>query len=205
MSDLEKIIQLLKDNKKFPNYQAERRIDIFLNVFLEELLSVYLGKEVKYVCPEFPLRQDGDYNRSTKLDYLCKTEGELLFIELKTDNKSFNEDQLDTYFTQNWETWLSKLEDIMEATKDTVKYQHLKNTLMDCDLYHVKYKNAPIRVIYISPKFSTKNIKRLEEMKYSIGKEMELSKANISTAGWDTISPLFSIDGEELCTFEIEK
>ena len=52
---LEGIFELLLKNKKFPNYQAERRIDIFINYFIERILSKYLEKDVKFICPEFPI------------------------------------------------------------------------------------------------------------------------------------------------------
>jgi len=209
MNYLNKIVALLVENKKFPNYQAERRIDIFLNVILEDLLSVYLNEEVKYVCPEFALRQDGDYNRSTKLDYLCKTKSEIIFIELKTDNHSFNEDQLKTYFTESWGNWLEKLNQIINATTDKVKYSHLKRRLSDFDLYNDRYKDAKIRVIYISPKFSMKDINKLQEIGFTLNKLKMVSefkeKTKIPSSDWDIFSPLFTIDGEELALFELNK
>ena len=48
------ILSLLKENQKFPNYQAERRVDIFINYFLERILTKFLGEKVKFICPEFP-------------------------------------------------------------------------------------------------------------------------------------------------------
>jgi hypothetical protein len=34
------IFKLLGENKKLPAYQAERRIDIFINIFLEDILKI---------------------------------------------------------------------------------------------------------------------------------------------------------------------
>ena len=75
---LEPLFNLLVANKEFPNYQAERRIDIFINYFVERILSSYLEKETIFVCPEFPLKK-ANTNQSTKLDYLCKTKNEIVF------------------------------------------------------------------------------------------------------------------------------
>jgi hypothetical protein len=79
---LENLFKLLTTNKEFPNYQAERRIDIFINYFLAEMLTNYMGKKVEFVCPEFPLKK-ADNNQSTKLDYLCKTNDEMQGKQLR--------------------------------------------------------------------------------------------------------------------------
>lgn len=211
MTYLNKIIKLLIENKKFPNYQAERRMDIFLNVLLADFLTEYLGEKVDFVCPEFPLRKKGEYNRSTKLDYLCKTENEVIFVELKTDNKSFSVNQLDIYFEEEtWGKWMDKLYDIQKATKDKDKYEHLFKTLKQHELSLNNYKDASIRVLYLSPLLSKKDKAKLKsEGKYHIHKKATLSSfkasSSLSDKEWELISPLFSIPGAELALFEFTK
>lgn len=79
---LQGIFDLLTSNKSFPNYQAERRVDIFINYFTKKILDSFLQEETKFVCPEFPLKLK-ESNRSTKLDNLYATASRPIFIELK--------------------------------------------------------------------------------------------------------------------------
>ena len=66
----EKLLQLLESNKRFPHYAAERRIDIFINFFLEDILAAYYKKKVIFVAPEFPLKHKSN-NQTVQVDYLC--------------------------------------------------------------------------------------------------------------------------------------
>ena len=102
---LNKLFDILESNMQFPAYQAERRIDIFINHFLEDILEEALNKgetqkkiTVKFVAPEFPLIKKNGH-QSTNVDYLCVTKRgnkveQILFIELKTDAGSFEADQV---------------------------------------------------------------------------------------------------------------
>ena len=76
-SILEGIFKLIIENKTLPNYQAERRIDIFINYFISRIISSYLGNKTEFICPEFPLKKQKN-NQSTKIDYLCKSENEII-------------------------------------------------------------------------------------------------------------------------------
>lgn len=95
----DEILNLLRDNKQFPNYAAERRIDIFINLFLEKILSAYYEKKVIFIVPEFPLKKNETSNQTSKLDYLCAFEEtkQPIFVELKTDVISFNSNQARFY------------------------------------------------------------------------------------------------------------
>ena len=52
MNFLEEIFKLLIENKTMPYYQAERRVDIFINLFLAEILNYKLNKSLK--CKKLP-------------------------------------------------------------------------------------------------------------------------------------------------------
>ena len=158
-SFLDEIFKLISANKDFPNYQAERRIDIFINYFLTRILKEYLGNESEpiYICPEFPIKKEKG-NRSTKLDYLCKTENEIIFVELKTDSESFDKEQAEIYLNCNWQKRIEGLDNIISAEKRKVykiKYNRLYEILKKYDLIESSKK---IRIIYISP-VPTKKIK----------------------------------------------
>ena len=106
MSVLNEILKQIDDNKEFPAYQAERRLDIFINYFLADILKICpenSGKQnkIEFIAPEFPLKKEKG-NQSTNIDYLClkivnRQISRLLFVELKTDVSSFNIDQFEIY------------------------------------------------------------------------------------------------------------
>jgi len=92
------LLDLLRDNKRFPYYAAERRIDLFINMFLEQILTAFYNEKVNFVVPEFPLKL-GSNNQANKLDYLCAFDNtkQPIFIELKTDGISFSSEQAEFY------------------------------------------------------------------------------------------------------------
>lgn len=97
----EAMLELLDENRRMPYYAAERRIDLFINLFLKEILTAYYGEDVKFIVAEFPLKHKPN-NQADKLDYLCafsKTK-QPIFVELKTDSISFNCEQAKVYVDQ---------------------------------------------------------------------------------------------------------
>ncbi|MBM3435797.1 MAG: hypothetical protein FJY07_06225 [Bacteroidetes bacterium] len=77
MKKFNEIFDRLDEWKKLPSYQLERRFDIFLSLYLPQLLEFYFKKEIDCIIPEFPIRT-GDYNpehkrpnKSFKIDYLA--------------------------------------------------------------------------------------------------------------------------------------
>lgn len=104
MEFLEKLMQVIVDEgTQTPKAQVERYISPILGIFLEEILKKTFHKEYQMIVPEFPIR-DGmihkeGTNQSTNIDYLMfnKTDNKFVFIELKTDSKSFKLSQFDIY------------------------------------------------------------------------------------------------------------
>lgn len=105
----------LNDWRHLPAYQLERRVDVFFGLLLPEIVEAEFGIERKYleVIPEFPLRKgtlaefslntgrpdtSEKDNRSTKVDFAVFSRDpkkqRLVIVELKTDNKSIDPDQL---------------------------------------------------------------------------------------------------------------
>lgn len=99
------MLDLLRDNKRFPYYAAERRIDLFINIFLEQILTAYYNEKVNFVVPEFPLKLESN-NQADKLDYLCAFDNtkQPIFVELKTDTISYRRTQASFYIEQS-ESW----------------------------------------------------------------------------------------------------
>ncbi len=193
---LENLFELLANNKALPNYQAERRIDIFINHFLERILTEYLKERVDFICPEFPLKNN-DNNRSTKLDYLCKTQNEILFIELKTDTASFKESQAYLYFETSWNKCKSDLPLIKSNSKYKAKYDNLI-TLVNS----ISFLSEPIiRVIYLAP---LKDIQQSPFKEINVTTRVSLGDLKIELSrdeiiAWEFIKTL------DLNIFEIRK
>lgn len=183
---IEGIIELLKKNKKFPNYQAERRVDIFVNYFLERILTEYLNTPTTFVCPEFPLKtanvnKNGkSRNLSTKLDYLCSTADEIIYVELKTDHKSIKPEQLEIYFNNiHWDTCVENFDALVNGPKRTKDYQE-KYNLLNENITNLRNEcfQKKARIIYISPlakdqqskigKFNVINPVSLSQLKVSL-------------------------------------
>lgn len=146
---LQGIFDLLISNKSFPNYQAERRVDIFINYFSKKILDSFLQEETTFVCPEFPLKLKQS-NRSTKLDYLYATASQPIFIELKTDTFSLKQSQAESYLSCSWNTCVSDLYQIAENTSKSYrkKYDHLIAKIEELKFSN---QNPAIRVVYLSP------------------------------------------------------
>lgn len=87
---IKQVFERLDQWRHLPDYQLERRADIFFALFLPEVLSEVLGIPMNPVLvPEFPIKKRDSF-QSTKVDYLAlSNDGEQAFlVELKTDMAS---------------------------------------------------------------------------------------------------------------------
>lgn len=150
---LEEVFRTLIDNKALPKYQFERRVDIFLSVFLPEALSRLLGGDVRIVAPEFPLKK-ADNNQSTNVDYVLFKHAERpeeerwIFLELKTDRASVDQGQVDIYHEAirvGMSSLLRDLNAIRDATKAGAKYDALLARFKGLPA------DRPIDLIYLAP------------------------------------------------------
>ncbi len=134
------IFGLLDKWRHFPDYQLERRADIFFSLYLSDVVSKHFGVALeKEVIPEFPIKRDLIWpekptNKSVKVDYLltARDRSKVYFVELKTDSKSRREAQ-DTYLVRSqklgFKPILEGLKAIMRSTAAHQKYHHLANQL----------------------------------------------------------------------------
>lgn len=148
MSKIKALFDRMDLWRHFPNYQLERRADLFFSLYLPEALYTKLGFPVrKKLAPEFPLRIGTIYpnvpiDKSYKIDYLAISEdGEnAVFVELKTAGKSRRTKQ-DNYLVASKDAGLSALLegllDIFRATKAKRKYFCLLEHLEDMDLLRI--------------------------------------------------------------------
>jgi hypothetical protein len=131
---IDKLFDQLDDWRKLPNYQLERRADIFFAIHLPILFKNLFSLEVLDIIPEFPIRIGTIYplvpiNKSFKADYIVYTNNLKAFlVELKTDNGSIRVDQVKYYYKSiesGYYSLLTGLLDIYKASSYKEKYLSL--------------------------------------------------------------------------------
>jgi len=122
--------------RQFPNYQLERRADIFFSLYLSEVLEVKLGVPMRpELVPEFPVRIGTIYphipiDKSYKIDYIALSAAadKAVLVELKTEGFSRRPEQ-DKYLLASQQVGLpgliGGLLDIFRATQAKRKYFRL--------------------------------------------------------------------------------
>jgi hypothetical protein len=64
---IDKLFDLLDDWRLLPDYQLERRADIFFALSLPEIIKGKFNKNIEYIIPEFPIKKV-ESNQSFKID-----------------------------------------------------------------------------------------------------------------------------------------
>ncbi len=154
---VEVLFQQLDSFRGFPKYALERRLDVFVSLFLEEYLSTRFEAPVRIVAPEFPLKRKEDF-QSTNVDYLLRREGPRpawLFLELKTSAGSIDKAQLALYREakeRGMRDWRKDLMAIHERCRSDAarseKYDVLLKALASAGAWQ---QELPIEVVYLSP------------------------------------------------------
>lgn len=163
-----KFFNLLDKWRHFPNYQLERRVDIFFALYMREILGVRGIRNISTVIPEFPVRigeitKYTAINRSYKIDYLViYSSNRVAYIELKTDRNSRRVKQ-DQYLLASKKVGfialLNGLLKIYSATNSKNKYQALLEELVASEVivkssdnkYSVVEQSYDEEIIYIQP------------------------------------------------------
>lgn len=151
-SFVEGIFNLLVTNITYPYYQAERRIDIFINFFIEDIIQQKTPfNDAKYLVPEFPLKKSENSDHSAHIDYLMfsQTSSTILLIELKTDDGSYLDDQIDFYLKHfTFGNLYSQFESIKMKAYITKKNALIKK--LEC-ITNQNYKDFSIAIIVLKP------------------------------------------------------
>jgi hypothetical protein len=169
MNQITTLFNLLDNWRHLPNYQLERRADIFFAMYLPHVLKHKLGFTVSHIIPEFPLRigsmTDVNINRSFKVDYAVFVEGRpdyCMFIELKTDDGSRREKQ-DRYLECATNAGMKMVVDgivkIWGATSSKNKYRALLKSMEKVNLLNfdngavenITSERYQIEVLYLQP------------------------------------------------------
>ena len=202
MKFTESIFELLLENKSLPYYQAERRIDIFVNLFLSEILNYSLKKTgIQYVLPELPLKKEMGH-RSTKVDYLCFDSNEkiIYFVELKTDSNSFKGGQLDIYQAyKTWEQCQSDIKAITKISKAKPKFEKLNMKLHSLNLLDESSSSYKIKIVYIAPESSSTRKKiiskdKLNNVSYIAFSELSAFNSTLYPAEWQLFYSKFLVE-----------
>jgi len=110
MSAIYEVLRQLDEWRHLPDYQLERRVDIFFGMFLPKLIEKRFGVCVDKVVPEFPLHKglfkdkpsfESGSHHSVKVDFAVfgtkvdKKQKQIFLVELKTDMESLDFVQLE--------------------------------------------------------------------------------------------------------------
>ncbi len=103
MNSIERVFDRLDQWRLLPQYQLERRSDVFFSFYLVEALNKLDGLDVREpLVPEFPvlnrlINDEVANSTSFKIDYLAPAAepgGSSVFVELKTDEASLKPEQI---------------------------------------------------------------------------------------------------------------
>lgn len=162
------VFDLLDKWRHFPNYQLERRADIFFALYLRDILESKNIRNIVSIIPEFPVRigevsKHKELNKSYKIDYVVIYEkNKIALIELKTDQNSRRAEQ-DAYLHASkdvgFSVLLNGLLKIYSATSAKRKYQNLLDELVVSNVlsknenleYSVVKQSYEEEIIYIQP------------------------------------------------------
>jgi hypothetical protein len=126
--------------RHLPDYQLERRADVFFSVYLKDVMESFVGVELEHeIIPELPIkcdlvRPDHPTNRSVKVDYalFAKDRSRVIFVELKTDASS-RRDAQDEYLEAaqrlGFRRIVEGIRSILLKTTSHQKYHHLARAL----------------------------------------------------------------------------
>jgi hypothetical protein len=174
MDPLDQVFHQLDRWRHLPNYQLERRADIFFSVYLKGLVEERTGIILEdEIIPELPIKRDliwPDHptEKSVKVDYVlfAKDRSRVFFVELKTDAGS-RRDAQDHYLDRAREVGFRRvvegIRSIMLATNAHQKYHHLA-----CMLARLGYLELPADLeTFVHPAARLGLTERLKAIKVS--------------------------------------
>lgn len=191
-----------------PKFQVERAIGPILGIFITELLSKSLGNRLVMVCPEFPLRKDSDSYQTTNIDWLLysSTLEQLVFVELKTTDTTFDPAQARTYLRAiqrvkegQWPLLVKDVEEIGYKSLERGKYKEVLSLLEPC----AKCKDA--RLVYLTPKvMKDAECGRFDpSIKWLCFEELEATLTSDYASEWAVIRGLLGSAGQHHAPKEV--
>jgi hypothetical protein len=152
---LQSVIELLKTNREYPKYQMERRVDIFINLFLPDIIKWHFGPSFVTgpIIPELPLKKEGNF-QSVNVDYftICSAQKVGFLIELKTDARSIKAIQLERYLRVSEDGFKNILKGIRDITDSpNNKYRAKYNQLLKILQKDPNAQDIKLEIIYLIP------------------------------------------------------
>jgi hypothetical protein len=194
---VEKLIVSIVENKDIPKVQVERALSPILEIFIESVMNELANKgviwkgEYELIAPEFPLDNgEKDNARSTNIDFLLfnKSERSLVFVELKTDSRSFDTKQYKLY------------KKCIENKRGEDLYAFLNK------LGHEKYKKYKKKIDEKLKEIQLDGLEQVSEIKivYLAPKKLTEENKHRGKAGREAIENLTKKNGdlEKFVTFE---
>lgn len=162
---IETLMDYIMEATMIPKSQIERAVGPILSMFLAVVLTETVREDqnlsgsLVMVSPEFPLKKKDNW-QSTNIDWLMYNTGrkQLLFVELKTSDTSFNDDQNMTYhltqkaiLNKGGAFLIEDLEQMRDRSSEKGKYQYILETKV-LPLKHEISTCHDAKLIYLIPK-----------------------------------------------------
>lgn len=170
MNGIERVFDRLDRWRCLPDYQLERRADLFFSLYLPEILEDLFGHPFRpFVVPEFPIKQKS--NLSDKVDYVALSSDfkQLVLVELKTNMKSLRETQFEYLrlgACKSGEELLTDLKTIHKASRAKPKYDALSAELAVMGFTETRAKTIKANhpVVLIAPETEFKKRAGIESI-----------------------------------------
>jgi hypothetical protein len=163
-SFLQSVLDGLAVMRRYPKFQHERRADVLLFPFLQDVFTSIFGYGKVTVFPEFPLRHRRS-NRSTNVDYLVYDgrSHRLHFVELKTTAASYSAVQLTRYRDALTKGWGNLVADVHTIAKRSRPAANRKKYLDYAEELRLLSPGERRQVTYIAPAATLEKMNRARE------------------------------------------
>ena len=162
---VEALMDHIMEGVMIPKVQIERAVGPILSMFLADVLTETLRDDpalsgsIVIICPEFPLKK-ADNKQSTNIDWLMynKERQQLLFVELKTSDTSFDTGQnaiyrakQDAVRRKGGSFLIDDLEQLTKASTEAGKYRYILEKRLSLFKKEIT-ACRDARIIYLIPK-----------------------------------------------------
>jgi len=179
---IEALMDHIMEGVMIPKVQIERAVGPILSMFLADVLTETLRDDpalsgsIVMICPEFPLKK-ADNKQSTNIDWLMynKERQQLLFVELKTSDTSFDTGQnviyraiQDAVRSDGGSFLMEDLEQLTNASTEAGKYRYILEKRLS--LFKTEITACrDARIIYLIPKSVEHKLQGLADKVFSFG------------------------------------
>ena len=179
---VEALMDHIMEGVMIPKVQIERAVGPILSMFLADVLTETLRDDpalsgsIVMICPEFPLKK-ADNRQSTNIDWLMynKERKQLLFVELKTSDTSFDSGQniiyrakQDAVRSEGGSFLMEDLEQMTNASTEAGKYRYILEKRLS--LFKTEITACrDAKIIYLIPKSAQHKVRGLADKVFSFG------------------------------------